>query len=90
MVDLSGVGPLRSVGPATDRKVREAASQAPSKAQPFREQAPSQIVKLATQMAGEPPVVDKAKVEALRQALAKGELPIEPNEIADILLGKAE
>ena len=89
MADVSGVGPSRPVHSAKDRSVRDTAKPT-SKATPFQERAPLQIVSLATQLASEPPVIDQAKIAALRASLAKGDLAIEPRKIADILLGTVE
>lgn len=90
MVDVSGVGPLRPVAGSSDRTIRGSARQASAKAEPFRHEVPSQIVRLANQMATEPSIIDSAKVAALRASLANGDFAVDPSKIADALLGKPE
>jgi negative regulator of flagellin synthesis FlgM len=88
MVDPVSFGPARPVQSRQDQSVeRRTASTAPEKGSPVAMPSLPILINLAAELANEAPPINTAKIAQIKNAIAMGSYRVNPEAIADAMIG---
>lgn len=88
MADLNGITPLRAAG-SLQRPLAKASAHFPgSPGNELAGKSLPQLIQLADELASEPPPVNYARIAEIRDAISTGNYRLDPNAIAQRILGQ--